>query len=102
MSKKYPLGRFITNDLYLAAYLLCSGETLCELLHNGRRRISFVFAGENVQQLCDEYRSGIVRLNVRSFRNSLKTVRAAMDGKEPEKRSYTNARNHTHLQTCPS
>jgi len=110
MSKKYPLGRFITNDLYLAAYLLCSGETLCELLHNGRRRISFVFAGENVQQLCDEYRSGIVRLNVRSFRDSLKTVRAAMrcpealvgDGKEPEKRSHTNARNHTRLQTCPT
>jgi hypothetical protein len=96
MTVKYPLPiasgntalpRLITNDLYLAAFLLCAGEHLCRLEHNGRRRISFVFAGERVKLLREQYQSGTVRLNMRSFRNSLKTVRAAMSGIEPEQRS---------------
>ena len=79
MSEKYPLPRIITNDLYLAAFLLCQGCEWCELLHHGRRRVSFVFAGNRVHALRDEYESGIVRLNVRSFRDNLVTVRRKMD-----------------------
>jgi len=98
MSKKYPLQRLITNDLYLAAFLMCAGADLCGLEHNGRRRVSFVFAGENVQRLRDEYQSGTVRLNVRSFRDSLLTVRRKMDH---EQRSVTHAQNRNRLQAVP-
>jgi hypothetical protein len=79
MSQKHLLPRIITNDLYFAAFLLCQGAELCSLVHNDRRRVSFVFAGENVHHLREEYESGIVRLNVRSFRDNLVTVRRKMD-----------------------
>ena len=82
MSKKYHLERLITNDLYLAAFLLCAGCRLAKLEHNGRRRISFVLSGEHVHRLRDEYQSGIVRLNMRCFRDSLLTVRRTMDTKQ--------------------
>ena len=79
MSQKYPLPRIITNDLDLAAFLLCQGCEWCGLVHNERRRVSFVFAGERVRELRHEYESGTVRLNVRSFRDNLVTVRRKMD-----------------------
>jgi hypothetical protein len=79
MSQKYLHSRLITNDLYLAAFLLCQGCDLCSLVRNDRRRVSFVFSGENVHHLREEYESGIVRLNVRSFRENLVTVRRKMD-----------------------
>ncbi len=79
MSEKYPLERLITNDLYLAAFLLCAGCELAKLEHNGRRRVSFVFVGANVRRLRREYESGEVRLNVRSFKEKLLTVRRQMD-----------------------
>ena len=79
MSEKYPLERLITNDLYLAAFLLCAGCELARLGHNGRRRVSFVVVGDNAQKLRREYESGTVRLNVRSFKETLITVRRKMD-----------------------
>jgi hypothetical protein len=82
MSQKYLLSRIITNDLYFAAFLLCRGAELCSLVHNNRRRISFVFAGENVHHLREEYEGGTVRLNVRSFKNQLLTVRRKMDAEQ--------------------
>ena len=86
MSEKYQLPRIITNDLYLAAFLLCKHCRSFELQQNGRRRISFVFYGDKVRQLRQEYESGVVRLNVRSFRDNLKTIRRKMDA---EQRSVT-------------
>jgi hypothetical protein len=82
MSQKYHLPRIITNDLYFAAFLLCQGAEFCSLVHNDRRRVSFVFSGENVHHLREEYESGIVRLNVRSFRDNLVTVRRTMDAEQ--------------------
>jgi hypothetical protein len=79
MSQKYLLPRIITNDLYFAAFLLCQGAELCSLVHNDRRRVSFVFAGENVHYLRAEYEVGTVRLNVRSFKDNLIAVRRRMD-----------------------
>jgi len=82
MSEKYPLERLITNDLYLAAFLLCAGCELAKLEHNGRRRVSFVVVGEDAQKLRQEYESGTVRLNVRSFKETLITVRRKMDNEQ--------------------
>lgn len=90
MSQKYHasadpgnrLPRLITNDLYLAAFLLCQGCDLCCLVRNDRRRLSFVFAGERVRELREEYETGIVRLNVRTYRDTLLTVRRRMDAEQ--------------------
>ena len=82
MSEKYPLERLITNDLYLAAFLLCAGCELAKLEHNGRRRVSFVVVGEDAQKLRQKYESGTVRLNVRSFKETLITVRRKMDNEQ--------------------
>ncbi len=79
MSIKYQNSSIITNDLYLAAYLLSEGCELSHLERNARRRVSFVFSGNRVRELRNNYQSGIVRLNVRSFRENLKTVRKKMD-----------------------
>jgi hypothetical protein len=90
MSQKYhasavlgkQITRLITNDLYLAAFLLCQGCEWCGLVRNERRRMSFVFSGENVHHLREEYESGIVRLNVRAYRDTLLTVRRKMDAEQ--------------------
>jgi hypothetical protein len=90
MSQKYhastvlsnQLPRLITNDLYLAAFLVCQGCEWCGLVRNDRRRLSFVFSGENVHHLREQYESGIVRLNVRAYRDTLLTVRRKMDAEQ--------------------
>jgi hypothetical protein len=94
MSKKYlpsvPPATIITNDLYLAAFLHCVGCTLDHVEQNERRRKSFVFVGERVQELREAYRNGPVKLDMRSFRESLFYIRRLMDGSEiPEQRSVT-------------
>lgn len=86
MSKKYlpeSSASIITNDLYLAAFLHCAGCNLDHLQKNERRRMSFVFIGERVQELREAYRTGPVRLDLRSFRESLSHIRRLMDGGEP-------------------
>jgi hypothetical protein len=118
MSKKYvasaPLGNhpaesatIITNDLYLAAFLHCVGCALDHTERNGRRRVSFVFVGERVRELREAYRTGPVKLDMRSFRESLSYIRRltctelsrSVDG-EPEQRSVSHV-NHSSLQPVP-
>ena len=88
MSKKYlpaDESTIITNDLYLAAFLHCAGCALTSLEHNGRRRVSFVFEGERVRELREAYQSGPVRLDMRSFRESLYHIRRLMDGTQEQR-----------------
>jgi hypothetical protein len=111
MSKKYvspQSSAIITNDLYLAAFLHCVGCTLDHLERNERRRLSFVFIGERVAELREAYRTGPVKLDMRSFRESLAYIRRLMDGtcldparQPPEQRSVTHATGTTGLQTVP-
>jgi hypothetical protein len=78
MSKKYlpeVSSTIVTNDLYLAAFLHCVGCTLDHAQRNERRRMSFVFIGERVRELREAYRTGPVRLDLRSFRDSLSHIR---------------------------
>jgi len=100
MLKKYlpaePPATIITNDLYLAAFLHCVGCTLDHVERNERRRVSFVFVGERVRELREAYRTGPVKLDMRSFRESLSLIRRLMDG-EPEQRSVSHV-NHSSLQ----
>ena len=99
MSKKYLTAAsesIVTNDLYLAAFLHCVGCSLDHLEHNGRRRVSFVFIGERCRELREAYRTGPVRLYMRSFRESLSLIRRLMDG-EPEQRSVSHV-NESSLQ----
>jgi hypothetical protein len=102
MSKKYLTAEepaIIINDLYLAAFLHCVGCTLDHIQRNERRRISFVFVGKRVQELREAYRTGPVKLDMRSFRESLFHIRRLMDG-EPEQRSLSHVNNGL-LQTEP-
>jgi hypothetical protein len=89
MLKKYhseQVPTIITNDLYLAAFLHSTGCSLARVERNERRRMSFVFAGDRVRELREAYRLGPVRLDMRSFRDSLLYIRRQMDG-ELEQRS---------------
>ena len=83
----------MTNDLYLAAFLRCVGCSLDHVEKNERRRMSFVFTGERVQELREAYRTGPVRLDMRSFRESLSQIRRLMDG-GAEQRSEAHAYPH--------
>jgi len=96
MSKKYvpdtphstlrlDSARVITNDLYLAAFLHSTGCQLYRLRRNDRRRVSFEYKGSKVRELRNAYRAGPVRLDMRSFRDSLLTIRRLMDN---EQRSF--------------
>ena len=83
MSKKYhpeaDSTTLITNDLYLAAFLHSMGCVLDHAERNERRRLSFVFCGERVKELRQAYKTGSVKLNMRSFRDSLLQMRHLMD-----------------------
>ena len=98
----------ITNDLYLAAFLHCTGCTLDHVQPNERRRLSFVFVGERVRELREAYQTGPVRLDMRSFRESLLFIRRLMDGEcldsarqPPEQRSLSHVTNRHSLQPVP-
>jgi hypothetical protein len=87
MSKKYlptasPATTFrfgsmqvITNDLFMAAFLVSVGCTLDRIEKNERRRVSFVFTGERVNELREAYRTGPVHLDMRLFRENLNRLR---------------------------
>jgi hypothetical protein len=103
MSSKYlpqQPSTIVTNDLYLAAFLHCVGCTLDHVEKNERRRMSFVFIGERVQELREAYRTGPVRLDMRSFRESLLHIRRLMDG-GTEQRSVSHVVNQSGLQAVP-
>ena len=92
MLKKYntsPATSIITNDLYLAAFLLSTGCSLSKVERNERKRLSFVFSGERVRELREAYKQGPVRLDMRTFRDSLLHIRHLMDA-ELGKRSVTH------------
>jgi hypothetical protein len=103
MVKKYLPQQpptIITNDLYLAAFLHCVGCTLDHVERNERRRVSFVFTGERVAELREAYRTGPVKLDMRSFRESLSYIRRLMDG-GTEQRSVSHESRSTSLQPVP-
>lgn len=102
MSKKYhPVSasailrrssaQVITNDLFLASFLHSVGCTLDHVERNERKRVSFVFTGSRVHALREAYRTGPVQLDIRSFRDSLYTIRRLMDGALTEERSVPHA-----------
>jgi hypothetical protein len=92
MIKKYNTSQtssIITNDLYLAAFLHSTGCSLSKVERNERKRLSFVFSGERVRELREAYREGPVKLDMRTFRDSLLHIRHLMDA-ELGKRSVTH------------
>ena len=102
MSKKYhtvSASAIITNDIFLASFLHCVGCTLDHVENNGRKRISFVFTGAQAHELREAYRTGPVQLDIRSFRDSLHTIRQLMDGVITEQRSNSHVREPA-LQAC--
>ena len=72
--------RIITNDLYMAAFLMCHEDcNLDRIEQNRRRRISFILTGNRVRKLREDYRTGPVLVSLRTYRENLKTVRRKMD-----------------------
>ena len=94
----------ITNDLFLAAFLCSVGCTLDHIEKNERRRVSFVFVGERVRELREAYRTGPVRLDMRTFRENLNQLRDRLGEKvaeqSPEQRSMSHV-NSPALQVNP-
>jgi hypothetical protein len=102
MSKKYlseASVSIITNDLFLAAFLSSVGCTLDRLEKNERRRVSFVFVGDRVRELREAYRTGPVRLDMRSFREHLNRLRDLLGetiaSHHPEERSFAHVQHST-------
>ena len=68
-------SRLATNDIYLAALLLSKDYPLVKVIRNARRRVSFIFVGEGIEELRESFRAG----RVRPFADSLKQVRHLRD-----------------------
>jgi len=68
-------SRLAANDIYLAALLLSKDIALVKVIRNARRRVSFIFVGEGLEELREAYR----RCRVRSFGESLTLVRHLMN-----------------------
>ncbi len=84
MTTKYEKPSVITNDIYCAAYLLSVGCKIDYLIHNRRKRISFVIIGENVEEFRDRYKNGSVLCNLRSLRDKVTHLRQMMKDKRSE------------------
>ena len=101
MSSKYSPAtpsRIYTNDLYLAALLHSQGHTPT-VTRNDRRRITFAFTVcPEVLTMREAYQRGKVMVDIRSFQQSLKTIRRLMDG-ENEQRSLSHDHTATRLQS---
>jgi hypothetical protein len=99
-------AQVITNDLFLAAFLRSTGCTLERIERNQRRRVSFVFAGEQSRRMREEYRTGPVRVDMRTFRDNLNALRDQLKvvaGRPPEERSAAHdehAARSTRLRCC--
>lgn len=98
MSKRYHSAAspsIITNDLFLATFLSTVGCTLDRIEKNDRRRVSFVFVGERCQELREAYRTGPVKLDLRTFRENLNELRdrvgSVVTEHHPEERSVVHA-----------
>ena len=72
----------LTNDVYLAAYLLTQDCRLAKVVHNDRQRVSFLVEGVHASILRKHYRRGPVTVNVRFLRKNILTLRRLMDGKQ--------------------
>lgn len=99
MSKKYlpaeTPANIITNDLFLAAFLVSVGCTLDRIEKNERRRVSFVFVGERCRELREAYRTGPVHVDMCAFRENLNQLRDRLGrtvaGNHPEEWSASHA-----------
>jgi hypothetical protein len=108
MLKKYipddssRTSRIYSNDLYLAAVLHSQGYEL-NVIHNERRRVTFVFPScFGALAVREAYRSGKVMVDMRAFRESLLYIRRLMDGEcldsvrqPPEQRSISHDHDRT-------
>ena len=93
MRTKYERASVITNDLFCAAYLLSVGCSIETLIHNKRKRISFVVAGDEVEEFRNRYKDGSVLCNLRSLRDNVTFLRQMMK----EKRSNECPRSQKQL-----
>ncbi len=85
MPTKYNKNTIITNDIYLAAYLLSIGYKLTKLLNNNRHRISFLFSGEKIEDARRAYKNGHVSVDLRCFRSNIITIHEKMDLRQRSK-----------------
>lgn len=95
-TKKYtPVksSRILTNDLYLAAYLLNQGHKI-SVNSNGRQRITFsIDLCDEVLEMRDLYRSKKALVDISSFRDSLKAVRQLMSQEQRSLRPCLKSQN---------
>ena len=92
MQRKYFLEtstEIITNDVYLAAYLMCEGCILEQIEKNDRKRVSFILSGDDIRILREDFRVSTVRVSMPLFRDTLICLRRRMD--EIQQRSIAHA-----------
>ena len=74
--------RVTTQDLYCGAYILSKGGSLEEIQltqgRNGRPSVSFILAGENVEQLSKEFQTGKANTNVVSLKVAMTHLKDVM------------------------
>jgi hypothetical protein len=92
----YPT--IVTNDLFLAAFLVTVGCTLDRIERNDRRRVSFVFTGERVRELREAYRTGPVHVDMRNFRENLNQLRDRLGRTVAEHHPDERSAAHEHAE----
>ncbi len=73
--------RISTQDLYCGAYILSKGGLLEEARltgGSGRPSVTFVLAGEGVDQLLQEFQSGQATINLASFKVAMSHLKDVM------------------------
>jgi hypothetical protein len=88
-----------TQDLYCGAYILASGGELEGLriggVRNGRPAVTFVFIGDEVEELLKSYRSGKALVNLADYKAAMNHLKDVMFERlrvreEKESREYGN------------
>jgi len=71
-----------TKDLYCGAYMLSSGAMLAEVRVEGRRcgkpAVTFIFTGDDVEELLKEYESGKAMTNAAQYKAAMNHLKDVM------------------------
>jgi len=74
--------RVATQDLYCGAYILSKGGSLEEVkiagARGGRPSVTFVLAGQGVEELAREFQSGQAQANVTAFKIAMMHLKDVM------------------------
>ncbi len=94
-----PIQHYETTDIFLGAFLLSCGGNLSGISFNERQIATFMFMGEGLSQLDQDYQAGSALVNPVHLRESLNHLRDLLfDMRDRRRKRDDKSRANRHHQ----